>query len=75
MTYEEACKTTKEFEKEYFHNFSYVPFMSACGTKGGPDEFYIYISLSKALPKNLALPKEYNGLKVKIKIIGEIRAF
>ena len=85
LPFEDVERIKKEFEKEYFFKEPFSAYVNMCGIsrvgikdKNAPAEqendFCISVGLRNALPPNLVLPGEYQGVRVLMQLIGEIRA-
>ncbi|QQG45590.1 MAG: hypothetical protein HYW89_01545 [Candidatus Sungiibacteriota bacterium] len=84
LAFQEVERIKKQFEQEYFFAQPYSEYVNMCGIAkiGVRDkivpidvagDFCILVGLRKPLPQNLSLPTEYQGVKVVVGVIGEIR--
>ena len=73
-----------EFENEYFFKEPFSAHVNMCGIskigvldKNSPtdekDDLCISVGLREQLPLDLVLPEEYQGVRVLVRVIGEIR--
>ena len=86
LPFEDVERIKNEFEKEYlfkapFSAYVNVNSISKVGIKdkNAPAEqkndFCISVGLRNALPPDLVLPEEYQGVRVFLRVSGEIRAY
>lgn len=83
---EEVRRIKKQFEKEYYFKEPYSRYVNMCGIsrvdlqedENAPEDekqdLCIMVGLRKRLPKKLALPATYKGVRVYVKVYGEIVA-
>ncbi len=84
-TLKEVTKIKEKFEEEYFFKAPFLEYVNMCGIsavglqdKNAPpeekDTLCISVGLRKPLEGNLWIPDEYQGVRVFVRVIGEIRA-
>ena len=83
LSFKEVERIKKEFEREYFFKEPFSPHVNMCSIstvgikdKNSPvdqrNDFCICIGLRNALPPDISLPSEYQGVRVLEEVIGEI---
>lgn len=84
IPFEDVERIKKEFQGEYLLRESYSEYVNMCGisTVGIKDknapadqekDFCISVGLRSPLPPDLTLPTEYQGVRILVEVIGEIR--
>lgn len=84
LSFEEVKRIKEEFQKEYWFKEPFSVHVNMCGIskvgindKNAPvdqkDDFCISVGLRNPLPLDISLPSEYQGVRVFVKVIGEIR--
>jgi hypothetical protein len=84
LSFEEVQRIKEEFQKEYFFKEPFSAHVNMCGIskvgikdKNSPadqkDDFCISVGLRNPLPSDISLPSEYQGVRVLVQVIGEIR--
>jgi len=84
LSFEEVKRIKEEFQKEYFFKEPFSAHVNMCSiSKVGikdkeysvdqRDDFCISVGLRSPLPPDLSLPSEYQGVRVLVEVIGEIR--
>lgn len=84
LSFEEVKRIKEGFQKEYFFKEPFSSYINMCSiSKVGikdkdaltdqKDNFCISVGLRNSLPANLSLPSEYQGVRVFVEVIGEIR--
>lgn len=83
LSFEEIKRIKEEFQKEYSLKEPFLAHVNTCGIskvgirdKNAPadqkEDFCISVELRNPLPSDIALPREYQGVRVLIEVIAEI---
>lgn len=84
LSFEEVTQIKEEFQKEYFLKEPFSVYINMCSIstvgikdKNAPADqkkyFCICVGLRNPLPSGISLPSEYQGVRVLVEVIGEIR--